>query len=67
MAYHWDLILDIVAVLWMSLKGVFWDALANRQPFLLNTVIDVWLLTPGKVKTFQITLKESWPAASTRL
>lgn len=34
LAYHWDLIVDIVAVLWVSLKGVFWDALANRQRFL---------------------------------
>lgn len=31
----------------------------------LNAVIHVWLLTPRKVKTFQITLKEGWPAAST--
>lgn len=31
----------------------------------LNAVIHVRLLTPGKVKTFQITLKESLPTAST--
>lgn len=42
----------------MSLKRVFCNVLANRQPF-LNDVIHDWLLTLGKLKTFQITLKQS--------
>lgn len=33
-AYHWDLVLDFVVVFWVSLKGVFCNALTSRQPLL---------------------------------